>query len=78
MPFENSWDDLGFHFGPFSFGFGMFGGNIRYNRTEESHILRIRIDPAIRKEEIKVRLVKPGVVEMEWPRQKRGEDIPVE
>jgi len=30
------------------------------------------------KEEIKVRLMKPGVLEIEWPRKIKGEDIPVE
>jgi hypothetical protein len=79
MSFENFWDDFGFHFGPFRFTPGAFiGGNVRYNRTDDSHLLRIRIHPDIKKEQIKVRLVQPGVIELEWPRQKRGEEITVE
>jgi hypothetical protein len=38
---------------------------------------RIRLDSAVKKEEIKVRLVKPGLLEIEWPRA-TGEEIPVE
>lgn len=39
-------------------------------RTETSNTLRIRIDPEIKKEEIKARLVRPGLLEIEWPRAK--------
>jgi hypothetical protein len=46
-------------------------------QTETSHLLRIRIDPTVQKETIKVRLVSPGLLEIEWPRVK-GEEIPVE
>jgi len=38
----------------------------------------IRISAEVKKEEIKVRFVKPGVVEIEWPRRPQGEEIPVE
>jgi hypothetical protein len=48
-----------------------------WTRTETSHILQIRLNPAVKKEEIKARLVRPGLLEIEWPRSK-GEDIPVE
>jgi len=31
-----------------------------------------------KKDEIRVRLIKPGPVKVEWPRKPRGEEIPVE
>jgi len=40
--------------------------------------LRIRINPNVKREEIKVRLARPGLIEIEWPRRRRGEDIPIE
>lgn len=58
-------------------GFTGVGRTVRYARTETSHILRIRIDPDAKKQDIKVRLVKPGLLEIEWPRTK-GEEIPLE
>ena len=76
--FEDFWENFGLRIGPF--GIGMYGPrkHLRYLRTEKSHLLRIRINPEVSKNEIKVRLVKPGLIEIEWPRKKRGEDIPVE
>jgi len=76
--FEDFWENFGLRIG--SFGIGMYGPrkHLRYLRTEKSHLLRIRINPEVGKNEIKVRLVKPGLIEIEWPRKKRGEDIPVE
>jgi hypothetical protein len=40
-------------------------------------MLRIWIDTEVTKQDIKVRLVKPGLLEIEWPRS-QGEEIPVE
>jgi hypothetical protein len=74
---EETWEEFGFRFGPFEFGFSGLGQWTRHTRTETSHLLRIRIDPTVKKEEIKARLVRPGLLEIEWPRT-RGEDIPVE
>jgi hypothetical protein len=37
----------------------------------------IRIDSEVTKQDIKVRLVKPGLPEIEWPRS-LGEEIAVE
>jgi hypothetical protein len=78
MVFENSWDDFDFHFGPFRFGVGPFASNVRYRRTENAHVLRIHIDPSVAKEEIKARMVESGIIEVEWPRKKRDEDIPID
>lgn len=74
---EKAWEEFGFRFGPFEIGFSGLSQFIKHTRTETSHLLGIRIDPAVKKEEIKVRLVKPGLLEIEWPRSK-GEEIPVE
>jgi len=43
-----------------------------------SHLLRFQINRNVKKEEIKARLVEPGIIEVEWPRKIKGEDIPVE
>jgi hypothetical protein len=74
---EEWWEEFGFRFGPFEFGVSGLGQFMKHTRTETSHIMRIRIDPAVNKEEIKARLLRPGLLEIEWPRAK-GEEIPVE
>ena len=74
---EGTWEACEFRCGPFGFGFSSLGRWTQHTRTETSHIVRIRLDPAVHKEEIKARLVRPGLLEIEWPRAK-GEEIPVE
>lgn len=74
---EEGWEQFGFRFGPFEVDFSGLGQFIKRTRTETSHILQIRIDPAVKKEQIKARLVGPGLLEIEWPRSK-GEEIHVE
>lgn len=76
--FDEFWGDFGIHMGPLEFGF--FGPRrcVRYSRTENSHILQLWIDPEIKKEQIKVRLLKPGILEIEWPRKPQGQEIPIE
>ena len=76
--FEDFCGDFGVHMGPFGFGFWGPRRRIKYSRTEDSHILRLRLNPHVKKEQIKVRLVEPGVLEIEWPRAVKGEDIPVQ
>ena len=76
--FEAEWEDFGIHVGPFGFGFCGPRRSVRYSRTENSHILRLKINQDVKKEEIKVRLVKPSILEIEWPRRPQGEEIPVE
>lgn len=78
VEFKDDWGEFGIHMGPF--GFGCFGPKrfFKYSRTENSHILQVRINPEAAKEQIKVRLVKPGVLEIEWPRRSEGQEIPVE
>jgi len=71
------WEDLDIQVGPFSMVWGT-RRRIRYSRSADSHILQIRINPDIQKNEIKARLVKPGLLEIEWPRRVKGEEIPVD
>ncbi|MBI5166318.1 MAG: hypothetical protein HY998_01075 [candidate division NC10 bacterium] len=78
MEFEEFWEDFGIRIGPLGIGLHGLGKFVRYSRTEASHILRIRIDPEIKKGEIKARLVKPGLLEIEWPRKVEGEEVPIE
>ncbi len=76
--FDELWEDFDIRIGPFRWGIHGIGRNIRYTRTEDRHLLRIRINPDIKKEEIKARLLKPGLVELSWPIKKKAEDIPVD
>ena len=81
MKFEEDWDDLfDIKIGPFGMGayFGPRPFKVRYSRTPDSHLLRFQIHRDVKKEEIKVRLVEPGIIEVEWPRKVKAEDIPVE
>ncbi|MCD6431821.1 hypothetical protein J7L33_03850 [Candidatus Bathyarchaeota archaeon] len=77
---DEFWNDFfSFHLGPW----GLYLGpsrpfRISYHRTSDSHILRLKINPEVKKEEIKARFVKPGVLEIEWPRKIKGEKIPIE
>ena len=70
-------EEFGIRIGPLGIGLGTLGRSVRYAQTETANILRISIDPEAKKEDIKARLVKPGVLEIEWPRAK-GQEIPIE
>jgi hypothetical protein len=72
-----TWEGFGVRIGPFGIDITSPAQIITQTQTETSHVLRIRLDPAVQKETIKVRLVSPGVLEIEWPRVK-GEEIPDE
>ena len=74
---KDAWEAFGIRIGPCGIDINSPGQGITQTQTETSHLLRIRIDPAVQKETIKVRLVSPGLLEIEWPRVK-GEEIPVE
>ncbi len=41
-------------------------------------MLKLRLDPELKKADIRVRLQKDGILEIEWPRKAEGEEIPVE
>jgi hypothetical protein len=74
---KDAWEAFGIRIGPFGIDINSQGQAITQTQTETSHLLRIRIDPAVTKETIKARLVRPGLLEIEWPRVK-GEEIPIE
>ena len=74
---KDAWEAFGIRIGPFGIDINSQGQAIMQTQTETSHLLRIRIDPAVKKETIKARLVSPGLLEIEWPRVK-GEEIPIE
>jgi hypothetical protein len=76
-PRQDAWETFGIRLGPFGVDINSPGHAITQTQTETSHRLRIRIDPAVKKETIKARLVSPGLLEIEWPRV-QGEEIPVE
>jgi hypothetical protein len=79
MPREFWEDFFSFHFGPWGVYFGPYKPfKISYRRTAKTHVLRLKIDPEVKKDEIKARLVEPGILEIEWPRKIRGEEIPIE
>ena len=68
---------VGIHIDSFGIDINSEGQAITQTQTETSYLLRIRLDPSVKKETIKVRLVSPGLLEIEWPRGK-GEEIPIE
>jgi hypothetical protein len=68
---------VGIHIDAFGIDINSSGQAITQTQTETSYLLRIRLDPSVKKETIKVRLVSPGLLEIEWPRVK-GEEIPIE
>jgi hypothetical protein len=68
---------VGIHIGSFGIDINSSGQVITQTQTETSYLLQIQLDPSVKKETIKVRLISPGLLEIEWPRVK-GEEIPVE
>ncbi|MCL6582326.1 MAG: hypothetical protein K6U11_01690 [bacterium] len=78
---EHGEDWFDFRFGPFRMGFGIPTPPFKmgYSRTKDSHILTIHLDPELKKEDLKVRLLKGGILQIEWPRETlEGEEIKVE
>ncbi|GIX48556.1 MAG: hypothetical protein KatS3mg131_2767 [Candidatus Tectimicrobiota bacterium] len=78
MAFEEEEDVFDFRFGPFQVSAFSRPFRARYTRTADSHIVRLQLRPDIKKDEIKVRLQEGGVLEIEWPRKTKGEEIPIE
>ena len=77
--YDEDWFD--FKFGPFRMGFGIPASPFKmdYSRTKDSHILTLHLDPELKKEDLKVRLIKGGILQIEWPREtQEGEEIKVE
>jgi hypothetical protein len=77
--FDQDWGDFGINVGPISVGVVGPYKLVKYTQTEDSHVICVDLAREIPKEQIKVRLVEPGILEIEWPRIKgQGQDIPVE
>lgn len=77
--FDESFEDFfDFRIGPFRMGASLRPFRASYSRTQDSHILKLRLSPDLTKTDIKVRLQKDGILEIEWPRKAEGEEIPVE
>lgn len=78
MDFNEFDDFFDFRFGPFQMsGFGR-PFRVGYSRTSESHIVKLKVRGDIQKKDIKVRLREGGVLEIEWPRLSKAEDIPID
>jgi hypothetical protein len=75
----NAFEDVfDFRFGPFHMSSGFARPfQVGYTRTAESHLVKLQLRPDITKADVKVRLQEGGVLEIEWPRNTPGEDIPV-
>ncbi len=78
MIFDEFEDFFDFRFGPFHMGGFPRPYRMGYSRTSDSHIVKLRLREDIKREEIKVRLQEGGVLEIEWPRRVKGEDIPID
>ena len=78
MHFDEFGDLFAFKFGPFQMGGFARPFEVEYSRTSDSHVVVLKLRKDVQKKEIKVRLLEEGVLEIEWPRRLKGEDIPVE
>jgi HSP20 family molecular chaperone IbpA len=77
--FEENLGEFGIKIGPI--GIGTLGPYrlVKYKQTEDANIIKIDLNPQVKKEQIKVRLVEPGVLEIEWPRMAdKSEEIKIE
>ncbi len=78
MDFDNFDDLFDFRFGPFQMcGFAR-PFRLGYARTPDSHVVKLKLRSDVQKQDVKVRLHEGGVLEIEWPRKSKGEEIPVE
>ena len=75
--FENFFD-FDFGFGGVQVGVMSRPFKIRYSRTADSHIVRLKLAEDTAKEDIKVRLREGGILEIEWPRKGKAEEIEIE
>ena len=75
----NEFDDIfDFRFGPFQMSGFSRPFKVGYSRTSDSHIVKLKLRKDIEKKDIKVRLQEGGVLEIEWPRSSKAEDIPID
>ncbi len=78
MVFDEFDDIFDLRFGPFHMGVFSRPFKASYSRTSENHIIKLKLREDIERKDIKVRLLEGGILEVEWPRKKKGEEIPVE
>ncbi len=78
MPFDEFEDFFDLRFGPFQMAGFARPFKVGYSRTSDSHVVRLKLRRNVQKSDIKVRLLEGGILEIEWPRGLKGEDIPVE
>lgn len=78
MGVEEFWEDFEFRIGPFGLGARGPARFVTYATTKNSHVLRLRINPAVKKREVKARWLGPGLIEIEWPRREKAEEIRIE
>jgi len=78
MTFDVFEDFFDFRFGPFHMSGSTRPFRVGYERTAESHVVKVQLRHDVKKADIKVRLQEGGVLEITWPRDAAGEDIPVD
>ena len=78
MVFNESDDFFDFRFGPFQMSGFSRPFKVGYSRTSDTHIAKLKLRSDIEKKEIKVRLLEGGILEIEWPRKVKAEDIPID
>ena len=77
MNFED-FDDFDFRFGPFQMSGFSRPFKVGYSRTSDSHIVKLQLKDEVEKKDVKVRLREDGILEIEWPRSIKSEDIPID
>ena len=78
MTFGEFDDFFDFRFGPFQMSGFYRPFKVGYSRTSDSHTVKLKLRKDIEKKDIRVRLQEGGVLEIEWPRTSKAEDIPVD
>ena len=78
MIFDEFDDFFDLRFGPFQMSAFSRPFKVGYSTTSDSHIVKLKIRKDIEKKDIKVRLQEGGVLEIEWPRSSKAEDIPID
>ncbi len=78
MTFDEFEDFFDLRFGPFQMSGFARPFKVGYSRTSDSHIVKLKLRQDIKKEDIKVRLQEGGILEIEWPRKIRGEEVPID
>ena len=78
MNFDDFDDFFDFRFGPFQMSGFSRPFRVGYSRTSDRHIVKLKLRKDIEKKDIKVRLKEDGVLEIEWHRSSKSEDIPID